>query len=107
MAAKTVIGFLATSPKFHSSRRVDAGDLDPGLHLAMAAASAHILAATKLLDDDLLVPELQKRGVYKTDYRQGTLREKLGGAGPRLQAPHPGAAYRNLQEGQIMRVTAG
>jgi len=45
---------------------------------------------------DLLVPELQKRGVYKTEYRQGTLREKLGGAGPRLVAPHPGAAYRNL-----------
>jgi alkanesulfonate monooxygenase len=45
---------------------------------------------------DLLVPELQKRGVYKTDYAKGTLREKLGGAGPRLVAPHPGAAYRNL-----------
>lgn len=45
---------------------------------------------------DLLVPELQKRGVYKKDYRQGTLREKLFGHGPRLQAPHPGARYRNL-----------
>ncbi|WP_018896874.1 LLM class flavin-dependent oxidoreductase [Rhizobium sp. 2MFCol3.1] len=43
---------------------------------------------------DLLVPELQKRGVYKKDYRQGTLREKLSGHGPRLQAPHPGARYR-------------
>jgi len=45
---------------------------------------------------DLLVPELQKRGVYKTDYRQGTFREKLFGAGPRLAAPHPGASYRGL-----------
>jgi alkanesulfonate monooxygenase SsuD/methylene tetrahydromethanopterin reductase-like flavin-dependent oxidoreductase (luciferase family) len=45
---------------------------------------------------DLLVPELQKRGVYKTDYRQGTLREKLFGHGPRLAAPHPGAGYRDL-----------
>jgi FMN-dependent oxidoreductase (nitrilotriacetate monooxygenase family) len=45
---------------------------------------------------DLLVPELQKRGVYKTDYRQGTLREKLSGKGARLEAPHPGAAYRDL-----------
>ena len=45
---------------------------------------------------DLLVPELQKRGVYKTDYRQGTLREKLFGGGPRLVAPHPGAGYRDL-----------
>jgi hypothetical protein len=43
---------------------------------------------------ELLVPELQRRGVYKTEYRQGTLREKLGGKGPRLAAPHPGAAYR-------------
>jgi alkanesulfonate monooxygenase len=47
---------------------------------------------------DLLVPELQKRGVYKTEYRPGTLREKLGGAGPRLVAPHPGAAYRDLPQ---------
>ncbi|MGO4623210.1 LLM class flavin-dependent oxidoreductase [Ensifer sp. 2YAB10] len=47
---------------------------------------------------DLLVPELQKRGVYKTGYREGTLREKLFGAGPRLAAPHPGAGYRDLAE---------
>ena len=43
---------------------------------------------------ELLIPELQKRGVFKQDYRQGTLREKLFGAGPRLTAPHPGADYR-------------
>lgn len=46
---------------------------------------------------DLLVPELQKRGVYKRDYRHGTLREKLFGHGPRLEAPHPGARYRYLE----------
>ncbi|MBO9101446.1 MULTISPECIES: LLM class flavin-dependent oxidoreductase [Rhizobium] len=45
---------------------------------------------------DLLVPELQKRGVYKTEYKAGTLREKLGARGPRLTAPHPAAGYRNL-----------
>ncbi len=45
---------------------------------------------------DLLVPELQKRGVYKTEYREGTLRDKLFGHGARLAAPHPGAAYRDL-----------
>ncbi|MCP5883073.1 5,10-methylene tetrahydromethanopterin reductase, partial [Klebsiella pneumoniae] len=44
---------------------------------------------------DLLVPELQKRGVFKQEYREGTLREKLFGAGPRLAAPHPGAGYRH------------
>lgn len=40
---------------------------------------------------DLLVPELQSRGRYKTAYAEGTLREKLnGGAGPRLAPTHPG-----------------
>jgi len=43
---------------------------------------------------ELLIPELQKRGVYKKEYAQGTLREKLFAAGPQLQAPHPGAGYR-------------
>jgi FMN-dependent oxidoreductase (nitrilotriacetate monooxygenase family) len=44
---------------------------------------------------DLVVPELQRRGVYKRDYRPGTLREKLFGAGrARLAPPHPAAKYR-------------
>ncbi|GGC70965.1 monooxygenase [Siccirubricoccus deserti] len=43
---------------------------------------------------DLVVPELQKRGVFKRDYAPGTLREKLFGAGPRLTSPHPAARYR-------------
>jgi alkanesulfonate monooxygenase len=51
---------------------------------------------------DLLVPELQKRGVYKTEYRTGTLREKLGGSGPRLAAPHPATGYRNLGEANAL-----
>ncbi len=44
---------------------------------------------------DLLVPELQRRGVYKQDYAPGTLREKLFGRGAHLEAPHPGASYRH------------
>jgi alkanesulfonate monooxygenase len=40
-----------------------------------------------------LVPELQRRGRYKREYRPGTLREKLYGHA-RLQAPHPAASYR-------------
>lgn len=45
---------------------------------------------------DLVVPELQSRGVYKTAYRDGTLREKLfPGRGPLLHPTHPGAAYRD------------
>jgi FMN-dependent oxidoreductase (nitrilotriacetate monooxygenase family) len=40
----------------------------------------------------LLVPALQERGRYKRGYAEGTYREKLFGAGPRLAAPHPAAA---------------
>jgi len=43
---------------------------------------------------ELVVPELQRRDVYKRDYRRGTLREKLFDAGPRLMPPHPAAGYR-------------
>jgi alkanesulfonate monooxygenase SsuD/methylene tetrahydromethanopterin reductase-like flavin-dependent oxidoreductase (luciferase family) len=44
---------------------------------------------------DLVVPILQERGVYKTAYREGTLRQKLfGGASGRLQGSHVGASYR-------------
>ena len=44
---------------------------------------------------DMLVPELTRRGRYKTDYAEGTLREKLFGRGrARLRAPHPAAQYR-------------
>lgn len=46
-----------------------------------------------------LVPELQRRGVYKTAYEPGTLREKLGGESARLQAPHVGAAFRHQNDG--------
>jgi long-chain alkane monooxygenase len=44
---------------------------------------------------DLVVPILQDRGVYKTAYREGTLRQKLfGGGSGRLQDSHVGASYR-------------
>ena len=43
---------------------------------------------------DLVVPELQSRGVYKTAYREGALREKLfPGRGARLPAVHPAQAF--------------
>jgi FMN-dependent oxidoreductase (nitrilotriacetate monooxygenase family) len=45
---------------------------------------------------DLVVPELQRRGSYKTAYDNGSLREKLfpeGGA--RLPDRHAGASYRH------------
>ena len=45
-----------------------------------------------------LVPELQRRGVYPKTYRPGTLREKLFGEGPYLQAPHPATQYRDIEK---------
>ena len=39
---------------------------------------------------DEVVPELQRRGRYRTDYAQGTLRHKLFGQGDRLPAEHAG-----------------
>ncbi|NHO33876.1 NtaA/DmoA family FMN-dependent monooxygenase [Acetobacter sp. LMG 1636] len=39
---------------------------------------------------DLIVPVLQRRGIYKREYRPGTLREKLFGRGDRLRTDHPG-----------------
>ena len=38
---------------------------------------------------DLLIPELQMRGLFKTEYAKGSLREKLFGQGPRLAHSHP------------------
>ena len=43
---------------------------------------------------DLVVPELQRRGVYKAAYAPGTLRAKLFDAGDHLPASHPAAAHR-------------
>jgi FMN-dependent oxidoreductase (nitrilotriacetate monooxygenase family) len=43
---------------------------------------------------DHVVPELQRRGLYKAAYAPGSLREKLFGRGPRLPESHPGARYR-------------
>ena len=45
---------------------------------------------------DLVIPELQRRGSYKTAYTDGSLREKLFAAGPHLPADHTGAGYRTL-----------
>jgi alkanesulfonate monooxygenase len=44
---------------------------------------------------DLVVPELRRRGLYKTAYAPGTLREKLYGPGrARLPESHPAARVR-------------
>jgi len=43
---------------------------------------------------NLVVPELQNRGIYKTDYKEGTMRQKLFGRGDRLPATHPADLVR-------------
>jgi len=44
---------------------------------------------------DLVIPELQDRGLYKTAYAPGSLRRKLFGAGDRLPERHAAHAFRN------------
>ena len=46
-----------------------------------------------------VVPELQRRGIYKTAYSEGTLRNKLFGRGRRLPGTHPAAAHRRGADG--------
>ena len=67
---------------------VNEGDVD-GFNLARTVVP-------ECLEDvvDLLVPELQERGVYKRDYAPGTYRQKLFGLGDRLPDGHPAAAAR-------------
>ncbi|NWK79492.1 LLM class flavin-dependent oxidoreductase [Aquitalea sp. LB_tupeE] len=70
---------------------VEATDTD-GFNLAYAVAH-------ETFEDvvEYLVPELQRRGVYQTEYLPGTLREKLFGAGPLLPDNHPAAQYRDIE----------
>jgi len=57
---------------------------------------AHLITPGSLREFiDLVIPEMQRRGLYKLDYEQGTLREKLFGPGhSRLPGNHPAAQYR-------------
>ena len=43
---------------------------------------------------NLVMPEMQRRGIYKTSYARDTMREKLFGKGARLSAPHPAACFK-------------
>jgi hypothetical protein len=67
----------------------DQTDVD-GLNMPFAVSPGDFEDIT-----DMLVPELTRRGRYKTAYKQGTLREKLFGAGrAQLDAPHPAVRVR-------------
>ena len=50
---------------------------------------------------DLVIPELQRRGSYKTGYDTGTLREKLFRAEAHLPEQHTGSTYRQKAHGSI------
>lgn len=52
---------------------------------------------------DLVIPELQSRGSYKTAYAEGSLRHKLFGEGDRLPARHPAAAQRHVPSTTAVR----
>ena len=43
---------------------------------------------------DYVIPVLQERGVFKTEYEEGTFRQKLYGNGPKLPESHPAAKFR-------------
>lgn len=66
---------------------VEQADLD-GFNLVRTVAPEGLEAIV-----DLLVPELQSRGVFKTEYAPGPLRQKLFGS-PRLPERHPAARHR-------------
>jgi hypothetical protein len=71
-----------------------------GPYLAGGAVAGGAFSTPESLRDfiDLVVPILQERGVYKRDYRPGTLRDKLFGHA-RLPATHPAAAHRRPPPG--------
>lgn len=57
--------------------------------------SQHLTPRTFADFIDLVVPELQRRGLYRTSYEPGTYRERLFGQGiARLPDDHPASAYR-------------
>ncbi|MDF0731790.1 LLM class flavin-dependent oxidoreductase [Pseudomonas entomophila] len=67
---------------------VEETDVD-GFNLASVVAPETFIAVV-----DLLVPELQARGLFKREYAEGSLRNKLFAQGDRLRAPHPVARLR-------------
>lgn len=55
---------------------------------------------------DIVIPELQERGLYKTGYDDGSLRNKIFREGDRLPARHLAAGYRTAQEPARFRRSA-
>lgn len=47
---------------------------------------------------EFVIPELQKRGIFKKEYDEGTLREKLFGESSYLRSDHIGHKYKRIPE---------
>ena len=89
-------GRLRRRDRRRVERWVDETDID-GFNLAYAVTPESFVDFV-----DLVVPELQRRGVYKRDYAPGTLREKLFGSGrARLPANHPAARTRPVSSSRL------
>lgn len=55
----------------------------------------HVVTQESYVDFvELVVPELQRRGRYRTSYEEGTLRDKFFGRGSRLPDTHQAARHR-------------
>ena len=95
--------FIVGSPSEVADELVawaEATDVD-GFNLTRAVAPETLEAFV-----DLVAPELQSRGAFKTRYREGTLREKLfPEGGPRLKASHPGAGFRRAAGDDLRAVS--
>ncbi|TCL65177.1 LLM class flavin-dependent oxidoreductase [Rhizobium sp. BK251] len=73
----------------HMQEWVEKGGVD-GFNLARTVAPESLRDFV-----DLVIPVLQERGLFKTEYEEGPLRRKLfGGRDGRLPATHPAAAFR-------------
>ena len=77
------------------ARVIDEGGLD-GINLAY-----HVSPGSFEDFVEQVVPELQKRGRYRTDYDGPTLRENVYGAGQtKVLDTHPAAKYRGAYVGK-------
>lgn len=86
---RAVRGRLAAGCRRRTGGLARATDID-GFNLVRLVAPESLVAFV-----DLVVPELQSRGLYKTAYRDGTLCEKLFPDGDSLlPTSHPAAQYR-------------
>lgn len=74
----------------HLQTWIEQGGID-GFNLARTVAPESLRDFV-----DLVIPVLQERGLFKTEYAEGTLRQKLfGGDNGRLPASHPAAEFRH------------